>query len=158
MRLEVRRHCGSDGGDYWLFLCCGGGGDQSSLNLMMKSLISISLWKWFAHSHRLRSWRIVAANFFCCRLCGVGERGQAACVAGNSRVGWPWQLYKGKGEGEFKDGFVFSCRLILLLFFGFYFSKQVDWFLIKIKSIVGWASLARFLFQLFKFGGQVIIH
>ncbi len=31
-------------------------------------------------------------------------------------------LDKGKGEGEFKDGFVFSCFLILLLFFGFYFS------------------------------------
>ncbi len=31
-------------------------------------------------------------------------------------------LDKGKGEGEFKDGFVFSCCLILLLFFGFYFS------------------------------------
>ena len=31
-------------------------------------------------------------------------------------------LDKGKGEGEFKDGFVFSCCLILLLFFGFSFS------------------------------------
>ncbi len=29
---------------------------------------------------------------------------------------------KGKGEGEFNDGFVFSCCLILLLFFGFSFS------------------------------------
>ncbi len=31
-------------------------------------------------------------------------------------------LDKGKGEGEFKDRFVFSCCLILLLFFGFSFS------------------------------------
>ncbi len=31
-------------------------------------------------------------------------------------------LNKGKGEGEFKDGFVFSCCLILLLFFCFSFS------------------------------------
>ncbi len=53
VHLEVWRHCGGDGSDYLLFLCCEGGGkggggdqgDQSSLNLMMKSLISISLWK-----------------------------------------------------------------------------------------------------------------
>ncbi len=31
-------------------------------------------------------------------------------------------LDKGKGEWEFKDGFVFSCCLILLFFFGFSFS------------------------------------
>ncbi len=31
-------------------------------------------------------------------------------------------LDKGKGEGEFKNGFVFSSCLILLLFFGFSFS------------------------------------
>jgi hypothetical protein len=35
-------------------------------------------------------------------------------------------LDKGKREGEFKHGFVFSCYLILLLFFGFYFLMQVD--------------------------------
>ncbi len=35
-------------------------------------------------------------------------------------------LDKGKGEGELKDGFVFSCCHILLLFFGLPFSMQVD--------------------------------
>ncbi len=35
-------------------------------------------------------------------------------------------LDKGEGEGELKDGFVFSCCLILLLFFGLPFSMQVD--------------------------------
>ncbi len=64
-------------------------------------------------------------------------------------------LDKGEGEGESKDGFVFSCCHILLLFFGLPFSMQVDWFLIKIKSIVRWASLARFLFWLSKFGHHI---
>jgi hypothetical protein len=71
----------------------------------------------------------------CCRLQGGGE-------------GWPHSLLavirmdsndnfngdclrkkgvdKGKGEEELKDGFVFSCCLILLLFFGLPFSMQVD--------------------------------
>jgi hypothetical protein len=36
---------------------------------------------------------------------------------------------QGKKEGGLKDGFVFSCCLILLLFFGLPFSMQVNWFL-----------------------------
>jgi hypothetical protein len=35
-------------------------------------------------------------------------------------------LNKGKEEGKLKDGFVFSCCHILLLFFGLPFSMQVD--------------------------------
>jgi hypothetical protein len=66
-------------------------------------------------------------------------------------------LDKGKGEGELKDGFVFSCCHILLLFFGLPFSMQVNWFLIKIKSIVGWASLAKYRFQPSKFGHHISV-
>jgi hypothetical protein len=33
---------------------------------------------------------------------------------------------QGKRRGELKDGFVFSCCLILLLFFGLPFSMQAD--------------------------------
>ncbi len=35
-------------------------------------------------------------------------------------------LDKEKGQGELKDGFVFSCCLILLLFCGLPFSMQVN--------------------------------
>ncbi len=55
-----------------------------------------------------------------------GGRELAACVAGGSRDGRAKKgLDKGKGEGELKDGFVLSCCLILLLFFGLPFSMQV---------------------------------
>ncbi len=117
-----------------------------------------------------RSWRIAAAAAFAAGCVGgEAERagrmrhwqlpGSTAMTIVMATV-WAKEkgLDKGKGEGEFKDGFVFSCCLILLLFFGFSFSIQVDWFLIKIKSIVGWASLARLLVQLFKFGGPGVIH
>jgi hypothetical protein len=91
-------------------------------------------------------WRIVAAA---ASVVGCwGGRGLTVCVAGGWRDGQAKKgLDKGKGEGELKDGFVFLCFLIFLLFFGLSFSMQVYWFLIKIKLIVGWASLARFLFQ-----------
>ncbi len=35
--------------------------------------------------------------------------------------------------------------------------RQVDWLFIKFKSIVGWASLARFLFQSSKFGHYISV-
>ncbi len=88
-------------------------------------------------------------------------------------------LDKGKGEGKFKDGFVFSCCLILLLFLAFIFqcrlidflsrssqlfdglllqdfsfsrsNSVVELLFIKFKSTVYWLSLARFLFQSSKF-------
>ncbi len=48
------------------------------------------------------------------------------CVAGGWRDGQAKKgLDKGKGEGELKDGFVFLCFLIFLLFFGLSFSMQV---------------------------------
>ncbi len=59
-------------------------------------------------------------------LRAAGRRGLTACVSGGCRDGQAKKgLDKGKGEGELKDGFVFSCFLILLLFFGLSFSMQV---------------------------------
>ena len=132
MHLEVRRHCGGDDGDYWLFLCCGGGGDQSSLNLMMKSLISISLWKWFAHSHRLRSWRMVAAAAFAAGCVGWGREGRphaSLAIAGldghdNCNGNWlskkrGWTREKERGDWKMGLFFMFSYFVIVfwLIFF-----------------------------------------
>jgi hypothetical protein len=64
---------------------------------------------------------------------------------------------KGEGEGELNDGFVFHAVLICYSIFGLPFSMQVDWFYIKFKSIVGWAFLARFLFQSSKFGHHISV-
>ena len=47
-----------------------------------------------------------------------GGRGLTVCIAGGCWDGLAKKgLDKGKGEGELKDGLVFSCCLILLLFF-----------------------------------------
>ncbi len=94
-------------------------------------------------------------------------------------------LDKGKGEGEIKDRFVFSCCLILLLFLAILFQCRLIDFLsrssqlldglllqdfsfscsnsvvkvlfIKFKSSVYWLSLARFLFQSSKFGHHISV-
>ncbi len=47
-------------------------------------------------------------------------------------------LDKEKGEGELKDGFVFSCCLISLLYFGLPFSMQVDLFLSSLLRAAGY--------------------
>jgi hypothetical protein len=96
-----------------------------------------------------------------------GGRGLAACVAGGCQDGWQWQSQwqlfeqKGVGQGKRKGGIErWVCFFMLSYFvivFGLPFWMQVDWFLIKIKSIVGWASFARFLFQSSKFGHHIFV-
>ncbi len=54
-------------------------------------------------------------------------------------------------------GLFFHAVLFCYCYLAYLFSMQVDWFLIKIKSIVGQASLARFLFQLSKFGHHISV-
>ncbi len=67
-------------------------------------------------------------------------------------------LDKEKGQGELKDVFVFSCCLILLLFFGLPFSMQVDWFMLLLPraaiTIVLKKRLVNSLIYIFYFVGS----
>ena len=158
MRLEVRRHCGGDGGNYWLFLCCGGGGDQSSLNLMMKSSISISLWKWFAHSHRLRSWRIIAATAFTSGCVGWGREGRPhaslaiAGLDGHDNCNGNW-LSKKRGwtrekeRGNLKMGLFFHAVLFCHCFFAFLFQCRLIDFLSRSSQLLDGLLLQDFSFS-----------
>ncbi len=57
-------------------------------------------------------------------------------------------LDKGKGEGEFKDGFVFSCCLILLLFFlVFLFQCRLIDFLSRSSQLLDGLLLQDFSFS-----------
>ncbi len=70
----------------------------------------------------------------------------------NGRKGCFYPLFSFLTEGRK----IVLCCLILLLFFVFPFSMQADWFHTKVKSILGWLSPARFLFQS-KFGHHISV-
>jgi hypothetical protein len=57
------------------------------------------------------------------------------------------RLDKGKGEEGFNDGFVFSCRLILLLFLAFLFQCRSIDFLSKSSELLDGLLLQDFSFS-----------
>ncbi len=88
-----------------------------------------------------------------CLCCGcLGWGGEGRLHAHWRSLGWMaltivmatvWAkkgLDKGKGEGEFKDGFVFSCCLILLFFWLFFFN--VGWLISYQDQVNCWTGFS----------------
>ncbi len=120
--------------DYWLLLCCGGegrGGGSIKSQFDVKLVVECKLVGMIWAQPPLDICGIVNARHCRCCCCGLlaggGER--AGLMRRCQLLGWTAMTFtiatvlvkkgldKGKGEGELKDGLVFSCCLILLLFF-----------------------------------------
>jgi hypothetical protein len=111
-------------------------------------------------------WRIAAAAASAVGCWGWGEGWLHASLAvigmdSDDNCNGNCLRKKGVRQGRRRGGIErwvhFFMLSYFIIIFGLPFSMQVDWFLIKIKSIVGQASLARILFQSSKFGHHISV-